>query len=228
MKKTVIAFVLIHLFVFPLYSQDWSNLKRYQPDNDTLLSRPAPRDRVVFMGNSITDMWIRSSPSFFTDNQYVDRGISGQTSPQMLLRFRADVIQLKPAAVVIECGTNDIAGNTGPSTLKMIEDNIQSMCELAVANKIRVILGSVLPANKFGWAPLVQPADSIIELNKWISLYARQHHFGYVDYYSSLVDENKGMKAGYSGDGVHPNKEGYTVMENLVQPVVKRMIGQKK
>lgn len=206
------------------HGQDWPNLKRYQLENDSLKKERVPKDRVVFMGNSITDAWIRLSPAFFNDNHYVDRGISGQTTPQMLVRFRADVIDLKPKVVVIECGTNDIAGNTGPSTLEMAEDNIKSMCELARANKIKVILGSVLPANRFGWAPQVQPADSIIELNKWIREYARKNRIRYVDYHSAMVDENKGLKKEYSEDGVHPNKEGYAVMEKLVDPVIKKML----
>lgn len=218
------ALFLLQLIFLSAHAQDWPNLKRYQDENDSLKKEPVPKNRVVFMGNSITDAWIRLSPAFFAGNHYVDRGISGQTTPQMLLRFRADVIDLKPKAVVIECGTNDIAGNTGPSTLKMTEDNIQSMCELAKANKIKVILGSVLPANRFGWAPQVQPADSIIELNKWIKEYARKNRIKYVDYHSALVDENKGMKKEYSEDGVHPNKEGYAVMESLVDPVIKKIL----
>jgi lysophospholipase L1-like esterase len=216
----------IVLFCFAMVSQaqDWPNLKRYAASNEKLLIEPVPKDRVVFMGNSITDGWINISPVFFESNHFVDRGISGQTSPQMLLRFRADVIALHPKAVIIECGTNDIAGNTGPSTLAMAEDNIVSMAELAKANKIKVIIGSVLPANKFGWKPELQPADSIIALNVWLKGYATRNRFAYIDYYSSLVDEQKGMKAAYSGDGVHPNKEGYTVMEKLALQVVRKVL----
>jgi len=221
--KSLYCIALV-LSVFVSRAQDWPNLKRYAAANEKLLTEPVPKGRVVFMGNSITDGWIRSSPDFFENNHFVDRGISGQTSPQMLLRFRADVIALHPEAVVIECGTNDIAGNTGPSTLAMVEDNIMSMAELAKANKIKVIIGSVLPANKFGWKPELQPADSIIALNVWLKDYAGRNHFGYIDYYAALVDDQKGMKKEYSSDGVHPNKEGYAVMENLALPVIKKVL----
>jgi lysophospholipase L1-like esterase len=205
-------------FCLASHGQDWPNFGRYRDANEKL--QGSSRPNVVFMGNSITDGWIGNSPSFFENNHYIDRGISGQTSPQMLLRFRADVIALHPKAVVIECGTNDIAGNTGPSTLAMVEDNIMSMAELAKANKIKVILGAVLPANKFGWKPDLQPADSIIALNVWIKAYAQKNHFSYIDYYTSLVDDKKGMKPEYSQDGVHPNKAGYAVMEKLALPVI--------
>ncbi|MEP7278069.1 MAG: SGNH/GDSL hydrolase family protein [Bacteroidota bacterium] len=216
-----IVFVSISFFS---QAQDWPNLKKFQADNEKLMTETAPKDRVVFMGNSITIGWIQDAPEFFEANHFVNRGISGQTSPQMLLRFRADVIALHPKAVVIECGTNDIAGNTGHSTVAMVEDNIMSMAELARANKIKVIIGSVLPANKFGWKPVLQPADSIIALNQWLKAYADRNHFAYIDYYSSLVDDQKGMKAVYSTDGVHPNKEGYTVMEGLALPVIKKVL----
>lgn len=205
-------------------AQDWPNLQRYQADNAKLKALPVPKDRVVFLGNSITDFWINNSPEFFESNHYIDRGISGQTSPQMLLRFRQDVIDLHPKAVVIECGTNDIAGNTGPSTVIMIEDNIKSMAELAKANKIKVLLGSVLPSNRFSWAPKVQPADSIIKLNVWIKQYCKANNFIYVDYYTALVDDAKGLKKGYGPDGVHPNKEGYAVMEGIVSAALKKPV----
>lgn len=228
MKKSftplaVFSFLLI-IQVATVHAQDWPDLHRYHSDDSLLATVPNPGDRVVFMGNSITDFWIKASPDFFERNHFVDRGISGQTSPQMLLRFRADVIVLHPRAVVIECGTNDIAGNTGPSTLAMLEDNIVSMTELAKANHIKVILGSVLPANKFSWKPATQPADSIIAVNEWLKAYAKKNHCAYIDYYSALVDEQKGMKAIYSSDGVHPNKEGYTVMEQVAQPIIKKVL----
>jgi lysophospholipase L1-like esterase len=226
-NKALVHLAALIFLVQTSNAQDWQDLKRYQQQNEDLKMQPVPRNRVVFMGNSITDGWIRNSPEFFEMNHFVDRGISGQTSPQMLLRFKQDVIDLQPKAVVIECGTNDIAGNTGPSTLKMIEDNISSMAELARAHKIKVILGSVLPANKFGWKPDMQPAGSIDSLNQWIRDYARSNQFVYLDYYSSLVDDQKGMKKEYSNDGVHPNKEGYQVMEHIALPAIRKIVRRK-
>ncbi|MDP4131802.1 MAG: SGNH/GDSL hydrolase family protein [Bacteroidota bacterium] len=205
-------------------AQDWPGFARYRDANEALKSSPAPGDRVVFMGNSITDAWINASPEFFEKNHYVDRGISGQTSPQMLVRFRADVISLKPKAVLLLCGTNDIAGNTGPSTLEMIEDNIMSMAELAKANKIKMILCSVLPAYQYPWKPEIEPVEKITALNQWIKEYAEKNKFAYLDYYSSLVDDRKGMKSIYSKDGVHPNEAGYQVMEKLAEPLIKKLI----
>ena len=174
-------------------------------------------DRVVFMGNSITDSW---TESFFENKAYINRGISGQTTPQMLIRFRSDVINLNPKVVVILAGTNDIAGNTGPATLEMITDNITSMCELAEANDIAVVLCSVLPANKYGWSPDIEPADIIIELNKRLKKYAKKNEHIYLDYYSQMVDSEKGLKAVYAADAVHPNAEGYKLMEEIVEKAI--------
>ena len=225
MKSLKINLTLLLVFGIQFTrAQDWPNLGRYKADNDKLRQDSSGHVKVVYMGDSITDFWIGASPDFFAQNSYADRGISGQTSPQMLLRFRADVIELKPKAVVILCGTNDIAGNTGPETLAMVENNITSMAELAKANKIKVILCSVLPADKFGWKPGLQPADTIIELNSWISTYARSKHFAYVDYYPAMVDDQKGLKKQYSSDGVHPNKDGYVVMQAIVQAVIKKTL----
>lgn len=204
-------------------AQDWPNFGRYRADNEKIKQNKT-KVAAIFMGDSITDFWINSSSSFFSDNNYVDRGISGQTSPQMLVRFRADVLDLKPKAVVILCGTNDIAGNTGPSTLQMIEDNIMSMAQLAKANKIKVLLCSVTPSNKFGWKPDLKPADDIIALNQWIANYAKENHFTFVNYHSALSNDEKGMKAEYAKDGVHPTKEGYAVMESVVQPLLKKIL----
>ncbi len=176
------------------------------------------------MGNSITDAWINVSPGFFEGKDYVDRGISGQTTPQMLIRFRPDVIDLDPSLVLILAGTNDIAGNTGPSTLEMIEGNIASMAELARANNIKVILCSVLPAFDYPWKPGLEPAEKIVELNKWIKKYAKKNKFTYLDYYSSLVDNRGGMKEEYSRDGVHPNKEGYAVMEAIAEKAIQKAL----
>lgn len=203
---------------------DWPNFGRYRDANTKLGLPGANEQRVVFMGNSITDAWIRVSPEFFEGKPYIDRGISGQTTPQMLVRFRADVINLKPKVVLILGGTNDIAGNTGPSTLEMIEDNLASMAELGKANGIKVILSSVLPVYDYPWKRGLEPAEKIVELNKWIKEYAAKHGCDYLDYYSSVVDERKGMKAAYSQDGVHPNKEGYKVMEVLAEKAIQKAL----
>ena len=206
---------------------DWPNFGRYREANEKLGLPAVGVNRVVFMGNSITDGWIRISPEFFEGKPYVDRGISGQTTGQMLVRFRADVISLKPKLVLILGGTNDIAGNNGPSTLEMIEDNLASMAELAKANGIKVILCSVLPVYDYPWKPGLEPAEKIVTLNKWIKEYAYLHKCDYLDYFSSVVDDRKGMKAEYSKDGVHPNKEGYKVMEVLADKAIKKALKSK-
>jgi lysophospholipase L1-like esterase len=196
---------------------DWPYLSCYREDNNKLGLPSAGEKRVVFMGNSITEGWKYVRPEYFAGKPYICRGISGQTSPQMLVRFRPDVIALKPAVVLILTGINDIAGNTGPSTLEMIEDNITSMAELAKANGIQLVLCSVLPAYDFPWNPGVFPAEKIVLLNKWIKEYAATNGFAYLDYYSSMVDERNGLKAEFSEDGVHPNEKGYKVMEQLAE-----------
>ncbi len=201
--------------------REFANLKRYSAANKDLPKPSKKENRVVFMGNSITDGW----PSDFLDNKtYINRGISGQTTPQMLLRFRVDVINLKPKVVVILAGTNDIAGNTGPSTLEMITNNIQSMCELAVANNIKVILCSVLPANIYPWSKGIEPADIIIELNRRLKKYAKKKGHKYLDYYSLMADDEKGLKSNYANDPVHPNKAGYKVMEELVKKAIDKSL----
>ena len=202
-------------------NEDWPNLNKYREANAALGAPAKGEQRVVFMGNSITEGWINKSPEFFKGRPYINRGIGGQTTPQMLIRFRADVVNLKPKVVVLLCGINDIAGNTGPSTLEMIEDNIASMTEIALANNIRVVLSSVLPAYDFPWRPGMEPAPKVIELNKWIKAYAAEKKVVYVDYFSAMVDERNGMKKIYHNDEVHPNKLGYSVMEPLVEQAIK-------
>jgi lysophospholipase L1-like esterase len=177
----------------------------------------------VYFGDSITEGWGTIYPEFFVGKTYIHRGISGQTTPQMLLRFRTDVIELKPKIVVILAGTNDIAGNTGPATLEMILGNLISMCELAKANGIKVILCSVLPAYDYPWKSGLEPADKIIALNKMIIKYAKANDIASVDYYSSMVDNRKGLKSIYSQDGVHPNKEGYRVMGPIVETTISNL-----
>ncbi|HZY35562.1 MAG TPA: SGNH/GDSL hydrolase family protein [Mucilaginibacter sp.] len=214
--RKIIYLTLLSLTATASFAQDWPELARYHAA-DEKIKQDQQSIKAVFMGDSITDYWLEADSAFFRQNDCVDRGIGGQTSPQMLLRFRQDVIELKPKVVVILCGTNDLAGNTGPMTPEMTESNIMSMAELARANKVRVVLCSILPADHFGWRPDLQPADSIINLNSWIKTYAKQNHLGYLDYYSALVNDRKGMKKEYSEDGVHPNQAGYAVMEPLVK-----------
>ncbi|MFA5974454.1 MAG: SGNH/GDSL hydrolase family protein [Lentimicrobiaceae bacterium] len=224
--KTLILLASIFTAV-SLHAQDWANFERYRADNEKLTDPKPGENRIVFMGNSITDGWINSDPGFFAGKSYVDRGISGQTTPQMLVRFRADVIALKPAVVVILAGTNDIAGNTGPSTLEMIMDNIKGMSEMAKANGIKVVLSSVLPVYDYPWKPGLQPARKIISLNKMIKDYADKNGCIYLDYFSSTVDEKQGFKAALSEDGVHPNLAGYKVMEPLAEKAIAEALAKK-
>lgn len=220
----LLAFLLIFMAVQTVQAQqndDWPNLKKYREANAKLGLPAANEQRVIFMGNSITEGWINQRPEFFKGRPYINRGIGGQTTPQMLIRFRADVVALKPKVVVLLCGINDIAGNTGPSTLEMIQDNIASMTEIAVANNIKVVLSSVLPAYDFPWRPNMEPAPKVIALNKWIKAYAAQKKAIYLDYFSAMVDERNGMKSIYHTDEVHPNKAGYAVMEPLAEQAIK-------
>lgn len=219
--------LIISLFSMTIYAQDWPNLKRYQAQNDSIMKAPA-RDRVVFMGNSITEGWIKTHPEFFhSSTGNICRGISGQTSPQMVLRFRQDVINLKPKVVVILAGTNDIAGNTGPATLDMIMDNIKSMTELAISNNIRVVLCSVLPAYEYRWRKGMKPYIKIPQLNAMIKAYAAKKRVVYLDYFSAMADEKNAMKAEYTTDGVHCTSAGYDVMEAMVAPAIKKALKTK-
>jgi acyl-CoA thioesterase-1 len=199
---------------------DWAGLRRYR-DANAALPAPSPADnRVVFYGNSITDAWAGLFASMFPGKPYVGRGISGQTTPQMLVRFRQDVVALKPRVVVILAGTNDIAGNTGPSTLEMIEDNVMSMVEIAKANNIRVVLSSVLPAYDYPWKPGLEPAPKIIALNEWLKRYANEAGETYLDYHAAMADARGGLPTALSGDGVHPNVAGYQVMAPLAEAAI--------
>jgi lysophospholipase L1-like esterase len=199
--------------------EDWAQLGRYRAADEAL---PATEPgRVVFFGDSITDAWVSNGGKFFPGKPYVNRGISGQTTPQMLVRFRQDVVSLHPEAVVILAGTNDIAGNTGPSTLEMIENNLRSMTEIAKANGIRVILASVLPVAKYPWRPEVaDPAGKIEALNAWMKGYCAQEKMTYLDYWTAMADKDGGMKPGISLDGVHPNAQGYAIMEPLAAAAI--------
>ena len=196
--------------------EDWPQLGRYADANAAL---PATEPgRVVFYGDSITDAWVKNGGTFFPGKPYVNRGISGQTTEQMVVRFRQDVINLHPQTVVILAGTNDIAGNTGPETQAMIEDNFRSMVDLARANNIRVVLASVLPAAAYPWKPSAgNPAEKIRAINDWLKSYASSQNIAYLDYYSAMVGPDGGMKPGISIDGVHPNAAGYAIMEPLAE-----------
>jgi lysophospholipase L1-like esterase len=199
---------------------DWASLTRYRDANARLGPPRSGEQRVVFYGNSITDAWAQYFDTMFPGKPYVGRGISGQTTPQMLVRFRQDVIELRPAVVVILAGTNDIAGNTGPSTQSMIEDNLISMVELAKENGIRVVLASVLPAYDYPWRPGLEPAPKIVALNRWMRQYASAHDVVYLDYHSAMVDERMGLRAELTDDGVHPNDAGYRVMAPLAERAI--------
>jgi lysophospholipase L1-like esterase len=220
--KTVLGAVLLGLCMGQALAADakeevdWPNLAAYRSAN-VQAGLPAKGEmRVVFMGDSITEFWTKS----YWDKTHINRGISGQTTPQMLLRFRPDVIALKPKLVVILAGTNDVAGNTGPATNEMIVDNIASMAELARAHGIRVVLASVLPAAGFYWNEKARPAPQIADLNEKIKAYAKSQKMVYLDYYSAMVDERPGLKKAYSEDGVHPNEAGYKVMIALVDQAI--------
>ena len=194
---------------------DWPNLCRYRVENAT----PPKSLRAVFMGDSITEFWVRADPDLFA-NDVVGRGISGQTSPQMLLRFFQDVIELHPRTVHIMAGTNDIAGNTGPGTAQDFKNNIMAMVDLAHAHRIQVVLASILPARGLPWKPALGPAADIVALNTWLRSYAESSRSGYVDYYSVLVDAQGGFQAALSNDGVHPNRDGYSRMRPLALKAV--------
>lgn len=225
--KTLSILCLFFVFSLTSYAQDWANLKRYQAQNDSILKLPVSKNRVVFMGNSITQGWQKAHPEFFKKNPYICRGIGGQTTPQMLIRFRQDVIALSPKVVVILAGTNDIAGNTGPSTLEMIMDNIASMAELAAANGIHPLLCSVLPAYDYPWRKGLEPNIKIPKLNEMIKAYAKKMGFEYVDYFSAMADDKNGMIAAYTTDGVHCTSAGYDVMEQIIVPKINKVLKRK-
>ncbi|MPS73251.1 MAG: acylhydrolase [Chryseobacterium sp.] len=214
-----IAFALLLLSTMS-YAQDFANFGRYQKQNQEVLSQNiAPNS--VLMGDSITEGWFATDPGFFTKNNFVGRGISGQVTSQMLLRFREDVIKLKPKRVIILAGTNDIAENQGPISLDKVFGNIISMTELAKVNNIKVVLCSVLPAYDFPWRKDMQPADKVIALNKMIKDYALKNHITYVDYHSVLKDEKNGLPKEIAEDGIHPNKSGYEKMEAILMKNLK-------
>jgi lysophospholipase L1-like esterase len=197
---------------------DWAQLGHYAAANETVAAPKSSEDRVVFYGDSITEGWKISES--FPGKPYINRGISGQTTPQMLVRFRQDVLNLKPKLVVILAGTNDLAQNTGVETLEQIEGYLTSMCELARANKIRVVLASVLPVLDYPWSPGLVPGPKVAALNAWLQKYATENKLVYLDYFTAMSDANKAIRPGLSSDGVHPTPEGYAVMAPLAQKAI--------
>lgn len=230
MRCSLKIVVIVILFFTPLLTlsqndamkNDWANLKKYDLENKELQSNTS-LNRIVFMGDSITEFWKVNDSSFF-DKSKINRGISGQTTSQMVLRFPQDVISLKPEGVIILAGINDIAENTGPISNEGILENIISMTELAKANNIKVVLCSVLPANRFNWNPKISPANRVIELNKMIQSYATKNKIIYVDYYTQMVDDENGLQKRFGEDGVHPNKDGYLVMKSIVIKAIEKIL----
>jgi len=209
-----------------LLRKDWSNIKRYDSQNSKIPPPAAGEKRVVFMGNSITDAWKPVDSAFFAGKPYYDRGISGQTTGQMLVRFREDVINLKPAVVVILAGINDIAENNGPSKLEDVFGNIVSMAQLAKASNIKVVLSSVLPAYAIPWRPAIDPKASITTLNKMIKDYCDQNNIVYLDYFTAMADDRRGLPKSLSGDGLHPTLAGYKIMEPLAEKAIAEALGK--
>ncbi len=204
--------------------QDWNQLGRYHEDNERLKAQPADPRRVVFLGDSITDGWKLSQS--FPDKPYVNRGIGGQTTPQMLVRMYPDVIDLKPAALIILAGTNDISRNTGPETITMIEENFQAMTELAQAHGIKVILCSLTPISDYTAHPQSsqRPPADILKLNAWLRDYAAKVHAVFADYYAALADDKGMLREGYSDDGLHPNAKGYELLAPVAEAAIKKAL----
>ena len=219
MKKLILLFI-ITCITSSIIAQDWANLERFEEENTSIMQEEITGKRIVFMGNSITEGWSTFDSVFFSENQFINRGIGGQTTPQMLLRFKQDVIDIKANTVIVLAGINDIAENTGPISLKQILGNIISMCELANQNNIRVILCSVLPANKFPWEPKINPTQKVIDLNEMLLDYANSKSITYVDYYSKMVDDKQELISAYGYDPVHPNLEGYVIMKHILSEVL--------
>jgi len=229
MKTFLLASFLLPLLSSPgiIQAQDWPALSHFEKDNAALGPPKPGENRVVFMGNSITIGWLNNMPEFFEGKPYINRGISGQTTPQMLLRFRRDVIDLKPRVVVILAGTNDIAGNTGPATQDMILDNIKSMAELAGVHQIAVVLCSVLPAQDYPWRPGLGPDEKIPALNSAIRTYAKENNLVYLDYFSALANTRNGMDPELAADGVHPTRKGYEIMAPMAEAAIEEALSRK-
>ncbi|MHA7831188.1 MAG: SGNH/GDSL hydrolase family protein [Flagellimonas sp.] len=231
MKKQTILWIMLSFLglssTSKIIAQDWPNLEKYKNANAELPAPSEGENRVVFMGNSITEMWKDIHPEFFKDRPYVNRGIGGQTTPQMLLRFRQDVIDLKPKVVVILAGTNDIAGNTGPMTLEQIHDNILSMVELAETNGICPIVCSVLPAYDYPWRPGLEPNIKIPKFNSMLKAMATAKGVMYLDYFSEMTDDRNGLPSELTTDEVHVTKAGYDIMEKMVKEAIDKALKSK-
>lgn len=206
------------------YKDDWADLHHYAAKNKELPTVTRKDKRVIFLGSSIFERWTDLMPQFFTNKNYINRGISGQISPQLLIRFRQDVINLRPKAVIILAGSNDIAGSTGHVTTEEIMDNIASMCDLAKKNHIKVILCAYLPVYDYPWRKGLQPAEKIIALNNQIKLFVHQKHFTLLDYFTPFADERNGQKAELTLDGVHPNAAGYNIMATVTEDAINRVL----
>ena len=231
MKIKLLAFLLLTFSLITKNSNaqnhekvnTWANFEQFKNENDKLSRLKNGEERVVFLGNSITIGWQETHPEFFENKTYVNRGISGQTTPQMLVRFYADVIDIQATTVVILAGTNDIAGNTGPMSIDMILNNIKSMTDIALANNVKVILCSVLPAYDYPWSPNKNPNIKIPKLNSKIKKYAIETGVRYLDYFKALDNGNNGIDKEFSYDGVHLTLEGYKVLEPLVENALKKV-----
>lgn len=227
LKFPLLVFLMMGIGI--IHAQEWAgymehtNFKKFHDANEEVFLNGEGKNRVVFMGNSITEAWPYVRPDFFKNNNYIGRGISGQTTPQMLLRFRRDVLDLRPKVVVILAGINDIAQNTGFTPLHIIAENIMTMADLAMQYDMQVILCSVLPAKDFPWRPGLEPVNKVIELNTMIAKYAETNGLMYVDYHSAMKDENNGLKVPEyttANDLVHPNEAGYIMMESMIKPSI--------
>ena len=202
---------------------DWANLSYYWENNEQINKNSQSEGRIIFMGDSITEEWGRLYPEFFQSSFFINRGIGGQTTPQMLIRFKQDVINLNPQYVFLLAGTNDIAGNTGPSNVDMITNNIFSMAELSSNHDIKMIISSILPVYKYPWAEYISNVpDTIESINQKMKKFTKTHNIPYIDYYSAMVDEKRGLKNEYTTDGVHLNKTGYGVMSKMVRNLLKK------
>ena len=210
-----IRLLILFLLSNTLLAQDWPQLSYYQEANKLLKTSEKPIE-AVFFGDSITEGWPQFNPSFFDTNNFVGRGIGGQTTPQLLLRFRQDVLGLRLKKVILLAGINDIAENTGPISLEAIMENIKGMTEMAKTNGIEMLLCAVLPANSFPWRPSIDPTHKVIALNQMIKAYAQENNLIYVDYYTPMVNDEKGLISTLGYDTVHPNKAGYDIMEGVL------------